>query len=550
MAAEVFEYHFHRACPYTTVHTPRPHCPEIPCSENICKRERRPSSFLGRNSLDSFSATMPSIKSFSINYDLLNESGTFSEGDTITGKVTLLLAKENTIESLFIKAKGDADVRWTRKSGDNTHTYSAHRRYFKLKQFLIPENSKDTVVARGIHVYQFSFKIPSGSMPSSFQGHHGKIVYRLEAKLSRSWRMDTTAKKEINFASKSFPNIQSLMSQQVGSTNKEMGFFSKGHVHMDVSVDKRAYAPGETMMIVAKVRNSSSSEMNPKFSLTMDTVYHANSSTKHESSVIHKMLDTPVKPKTQKEVKCAMKIPRELALTIQNCEIISLEYHIKVYLDISFAFDPQVKLPVLIIPHDLAAGCQNHLAVGPYPRGAVGGPSNSDFPPPAVSLGPSVAGAIGGPRNSDFPPHAPFMGPYPVSPPSGRYGNPRVPTYSAPPPAYTDIPPPYAGPPSVFPSQPTQGYNNPAPQLPSLYGSAFSSFSVIHPPPPAPLFHPPPSASEIHPTPSSQRPEVPTYNLMPSAPMMNTDFLSQSDEGPPSYSLLFPSSTTENSDAK
>lgn len=84
---------------------------------------------------------MPAIKSLTMTYVAVREDGTFSEGDTITGKVTLALFKSTTVESLFVKLKGDASVRWTVKSGDKTITYDAQRRYFKLKQMLIPESA-------------------------------------------------------------------------------------------------------------------------------------------------------------------------------------------------------------------------------------------------------------------------------------------------------------------------------------------------------------------------------------------------------------------------
>lgn len=42
-----------------------------------------------------------------------------------------------------------------------------------------------------------------------------------------------------------------LQSRQTGSTNKEMGFFSKGNVHMDAIVDRRAFAPGSKIPLQA-----------------------------------------------------------------------------------------------------------------------------------------------------------------------------------------------------------------------------------------------------------------------------------------------------------
>ncbi|XP_020513380.1 arrestin domain-containing protein 3 [Labrus bergylta] len=506
---------------------------------------------------------MPSIQSLTMYIDALNEHETFSEGDTIAGKITLVLIKETKVESLFVKAKGDANVRWTRKQGDKTYTYSANKRYFKLKDFLIPEQTKDTLLPQGIHVYKFNFRIPPGSFPSSFRGHHGKIVYMLQTKLSRSWRMDRTVDKEINFVSKSIPNLQSLMLQQVGSIKKEMGLFSKGNVHMDATIDKGVCTAGETLMVVAKINNSSSSEMTPKFRLIQDVVYRANGSTKHESNTILKMHDNSIKAQTQKEVRCEMKLPRDMGQSIHNCDIISVAYELKVYLDISFAFDPEIVFPLVICSPSLASALQ-----------------------PGVDAGPTPSGAYGGPSNINSPSHAVPFGPYPQSPQSGGYGYPGVQSYSP-----SHVPPNYppvnAAPPSVFCAQPVHvswGYNNTPPRQDSPYGYPFSSSSSsLHPPPTAPTFPPtrsapelqpppqsapelqpppqsapelqppPQSAPELQPSPAPQyniSPPAPAYNLLPSAPVMNTDFLSQSDDAPPAYSLLFPSSTTEQSDAR
>uniref|UniRef100_A0A8C5IBU7 Arrestin domain-containing protein 3-like n=1 Tax=Gouania willdenowi TaxID=441366 RepID=A0A8C5IBU7_GOUWI len=270
---------------------------------------------------------MPSIQSLTMTYDALNEHVTFSEGDQVTGKVTLVLLKDTTIESLFIKLKGDAEVRWTKRSGDKTYTYQAHKRYFKFKQFLIDEQSSATVLPKGSHVFGFRFFIPSQSMPSSFRGNHGKIVYKLEAKLNRSWRMDNTVEKEIKFVSKNLPNQQAPL---VGSTEKDVGIFSSGRITLNATIDKGAYAPG------------------------MKSLYFLFFVVRILSKIF--LLQTTDNIKPERFVKfgifgytCVL-IPNDQEMTIINCDIISVNYTAKVYLDISFAFDPEILLPVIILP--------------------------------------------------------------------------------------------------------------------------------------------------------------------------------------------------------
>ena len=88
---------------------------------------------------------MPTIRDLRLTYDALNEERTFSEGDTLTGAVTMFLEKETKVESFFVKFKGDANVHWSEKRGENRRSYSAHTRYFKLKEFLIPEHTKGKI---------------------------------------------------------------------------------------------------------------------------------------------------------------------------------------------------------------------------------------------------------------------------------------------------------------------------------------------------------------------------------------------------------------------
>lgn len=82
---------------------------------------------------------MFSVKSLTMTYDALNKLETFSEGDTLTGTVTLSLKKDITVQTLFVKFKGDANVQW-KTYGSTSDVNSAHRRYFKLKQVLISKN--------------------------------------------------------------------------------------------------------------------------------------------------------------------------------------------------------------------------------------------------------------------------------------------------------------------------------------------------------------------------------------------------------------------------
>lgn len=80
------------------------------------------------------------IKKISVTYDAVNSSNTFTSGDILNGRVTVETAKDTKIDTLLIKFKGKAFVRWTERHGKTTHTYWDKEKYFTSEQYFIREH--------------------------------------------------------------------------------------------------------------------------------------------------------------------------------------------------------------------------------------------------------------------------------------------------------------------------------------------------------------------------------------------------------------------------
>ncbi|KAM3610563.1 uncharacterized protein V6R79_005820 [Siganus canaliculatus] len=355
---------------------------------------------------------MSPIKELKLKYEAVNEQNSFSQGDAIRGRVTFTLTEETKVKSIHVKVSGKAHVRWSQGSGERRRTFHAHRKYLKVKEYLVPEHGEDTKLAAGNHCFDFSLNIPQTDMPSSFHGIFGGIHCVLEAKVCRSWNLSSRKQKELNFASKSFSYPDQVQCPVSGSVDKELGVFSKGQVQMSATVNRKVCSPGDTLSIVTKISNSSSKHMTTKFSLQQRVRYHAHGRTKTTDQSLCKVVGDPVKSNSAETVIGQLKIPPDISTTINNCDIISVEYYLKVYLDISFAIDPEVTLPLVIVPYALSNLIPGE-DTGPYPAETFGVPSCSDFPHPAFPIGPHPAPA--GPGGYEFAAPPSYMSLYPAS---------------------------------------------------------------------------------------------------------------------------------------
>ncbi|XP_055017899.1 arrestin domain-containing protein 3-like [Boleophthalmus pectinirostris] len=271
------------------------------------------------------------IESFSIEYDANNKDNVFSKGDTISGRVVLELSKETKLNRLIVKAKGKATVRWTEHYGPRLHiTYTAKEKYFSIEKHLLIDSTHDSKVTPvGRHVFPFTFEIPNVELPSSFKGKHGKICYRLEARASRSMRLDRKAKEEFFILFNEDLSTLDLMKPQYICSEKK--FLSSGNITLNMHTKQMGYLQGDKIEVRAEIINNSNKTITPKYYLYEKQSFYTRLKRKVYTKDIIQEKGQPIGPRTQLNDTKVLDIPDLLPPTLLSCPILKLEYRLKLY---------------------------------------------------------------------------------------------------------------------------------------------------------------------------------------------------------------------------
>ncbi|XP_024909261.1 arrestin domain-containing protein 3-like [Cynoglossus semilaevis] len=342
------------------------------------------------------------IKIVSVAINPVNKSGYFTSGDQLTGQISLQLDGDSKINSLSIKMKGKAEVQWTEHSGSTSVTYYDKQKYFSVTQFIIPEEQGNNMVQQGSHVYPFTFQIPEQELPSSFRGAHGKIRYTVTAVLSRPMRLDSKDKAEFTVLHRGNPNTDpSLMTPQNCIVDKKMKLFTSGTVGMDVNIPQIGYKQGEGITVVTSIQNKCSRAIRPKYCLYSKYSYFAKRKRKVQTKDILKEVGEDVPPSAGQTVTRIITIPPSMQVSVLNCNIIKVEYRLRIYLDVKYASDPVIKFPIIILPTLEACDEEQPSAYAAY--------------------GFNVFGNVDVPGATSFPPKPAAPGPYGPPPPYGTY---------------------------------------------------------------------------------------------------------------------------------
>ncbi|XP_076587815.1 arrestin domain-containing protein 3-like [Chaetodon auriga] len=297
------------------------------------------------------------VKHFSLDYNKVNERGTFSPGDILSGRVTVVTSKETKVQCFLVRAKGKAKVTWYEQEGRATEVHSDKKKYFYFEHIILQDKNKgdgSEIIGPGRNVYPFTFMIPHTDMPSSYEGKWGKITYSLRAQLTQSiWLVHKTktefpflTKSEFPFASKSEMIIIGLKEQQYAT---RISFYGSEKVTMSVTSEKMGVKQDEAMGVSVEVLNDSARSVTPKFYLCEKQTFAAQSKRKvHTNDILFGRGD-PVPAQTSRTMTKVLSIPPQLPPTFFNCCMMKLEYRLKVTLDVPLARDPEIRLPLVIL---------------------------------------------------------------------------------------------------------------------------------------------------------------------------------------------------------
>ncbi|XP_016898517.1 arrestin domain-containing protein 3-like [Cynoglossus semilaevis] len=294
------------------------------------------------------------VKYLSLEYNKVNERGTFSPGDTVSGKVIVVTNKETKVQCFVVRAKGKAEVTWSEQEGQNTVVHNDKKRYFYFKHIILQDKNKgdgSEIIRSGRNLFPFTFEIPNTDMPSSFKGKWGKIIYTLRAKLTLSiWLVHKTkiefpflTKAEFPFASKSEMIIIGLQEQQSAT---RISFLGSGKVTFSVTSETMGVKQGEAMAVSVEILNDSTRTVTPKFYLSETQTFVADSKrVVHTNDVLFGSGDC-VPAESRQTVTRVLSIPPQTPPTFFNCSMMRLEYRIKVSLDVPQA---EIKLPMVVM---------------------------------------------------------------------------------------------------------------------------------------------------------------------------------------------------------
>ncbi|XP_069576186.1 arrestin domain-containing protein 1a isoform X2 [Brachyistius frenatus] len=365
---------------------------------------------------------MGKLQKFDIAFD--SNKVVYSPGESITGTVTVKVGQALPCKAIKVSCNGFCGV--TSKVNDTAWT--VEEQYF---------NSTVSVADKGTlkpaeHTFPFKFLIPA-TAPTSFEGNYGKIVYRVRAFIETPrFAKDYNTEKAFFLLSllnlNEVPDIWGACSTAVTQQFTYM-LVKTGTVVLKAAADMKGYTPGQIIQVTVSIHNQSGKTTGNMAASLMQRVTYETKRPTHDVRTIAEVEGGAVKAGKEVEWKEQIIVPPLPQSSLAGCELIKIEYFIKVSLK---SPDVMTTLPIHIGNVSLDKKLHPPKKASPPPSedaptdsavATAAGPSTPSMPPrPAPKPAPRARASS---HNSPSAPPADYLGAEGGTPMSDGFPNKR-----------------------------------------------------------------------------------------------------------------------------
>jgi Arrestin (or S-antigen), N-terminal domain/Arrestin (or S-antigen), C-terminal domain len=294
----------------------------------------------------------------------------FAGGDKVAGVVIVLLDEDTPFRGIRLMLKGYEHSSWREGSGKHRHTHSDTRSFFD-EEFtlqghprlglgeLIADSvkgvfSKDGYEAlrAGTHKYPFTYVLPPG-LPANYESPFGnsRIYYGLKVQVDLPLKIDLQAQEVLVIHGAANPPGAHAVTQHC---TKKFLFDPDSQVDAEVHLEKDTVCLGDPLRCRLEVTNSASGKEIRAATLALrqiETLYAKGRSHESQREIISaRFEDCQFLYGQCAAADLKLDVPRDLYPTIAAASLVKLDYELQVSLDIPWAMDPKLSVPVKLIP--------------------------------------------------------------------------------------------------------------------------------------------------------------------------------------------------------
>lgn len=291
-------------------------------------------------------------KTFDVQFSDPNKSA-YSGGDKVAGRVIVEVAEVVQISAVKLFGIGCAKVDYNKGKMHcrDEIEYLKYEEVLHLDHQPIDADGSITLRPGNRYEFMFGFELPqAGCLVSSYVGKFGSVQYYVKAVIEKSSQPYAECKRYFEVVEPIDVNTQELMDPVTGAKQKKVTcmFIPDGSVSVSARIGRKGYCEGEDICIDAQFENSCSRIVVPKAAIIAKHIYRANGRTKE----FHKKL-TSVRGDHIISGMCdvwqgrVLPVPK-LKPTILGCDIIHVDYFLRIYLHIPGSEKLILDLPLVI----------------------------------------------------------------------------------------------------------------------------------------------------------------------------------------------------------